>query len=97
MDGFYVYITASKRNGTLYIGMTRDLSPRMQRHRGGSGSKFAKEILCDKKTPNVIRHKCEEDAIEKEKQMKRWKRQWKMRLVDHFNPEWRDLSDDISN
>ena len=96
MDGFYVYITASKRNGTLYIGMTRDLSPRMQRHRGGSGSKFAKEYDV-KKLVYYERHKCEEDAIEKEKQMKRWKRQWKMRLVDHFNPEWRDLSDDISN
>ena len=96
MGGFYVYITASERNGTLYIGMTRDLSHRMQRHRSDSGSKFAKEYDV-KKLVYYEEHKCEKDAIEKEKQMKRWKRQWKMRLVDHFNPEWMDLSDDIIN
>lgn len=96
MVGFYVYIMARKRNGTLYIGMTSDLSHRMQRHGSGSGSMFAKEYEV-KKLVHYEKHKCEEEAIEKEKQMKRCKRQWKMRLVDHFNPEWKDLSGDISN
>ncbi|MCJ7615584.1 MAG: GIY-YIG nuclease family protein [Desulfobacterales bacterium] len=68
----------------------------MQRHRSSSGSKFAKEYDV-KKLVYYEKHKREEDAVEKEKQIKKWKRQWKMRLVDHFNPEWRDLSDDISN
>ena len=96
MDGFCVYIMASNRNGTLYIGMTSDLLHRMQRHRRGSGSKFVKEYNV-KKLVYYEKHKCEEDAVEKEKQMKKWKRQWKIRLIEHFNPEWRDLSDDISD
>ena len=94
MDGFYVYITASNRNGTLYIGMTSDLARRTREHRGSSGSKFTKKYAV-KKLVYYEKHECKEDAKEKEKQMKGWKRQWKMRLVDHFNPEWRDLSGDI--
>jgi len=90
MKYFYVYIMASKRNGTLYIGMTSNLPKRVTQHR----QKVA-EGFTDKYDVHKLvwyeRHEEARSAIEKEKQLKRWKRIWKLRLIEETNPEWNDL------
>lgn len=86
----YVYILASQRNGTLYTGVTSDLSRRVHQHREGRSSGFTAaygvtrlvwyEIFAD------IR-----DAIDAEKRIKRWRRAWKIELIETMNPQWLDL------
>jgi len=89
---YYVYILASRRHGTLYIGVTNSLAKRMEQHRNGEGSTFVK-------TYGVYRLVYVEaferpvEAIAREKQLKRWKRDWKIELIERENLEWRDLSD----
>jgi putative endonuclease len=89
---YYVYILASRRNGTLYIGVTNSLQKRLEQHRNGEGSSFVK-------TYGVFRlvyvesYDRAEEAIAREKQLKRWKRDWKIDLIERENLEWRDLSD----
>ena len=90
MGECYVYIMASKRNGTLYVGMTSNIAQRVRRHKNDIGSEFVKQYSV-KKMVYYEKHKNVEDALVREKQIKAWKRQWKMRLVEHFNPEWEDL------
>jgi putative endonuclease len=88
---YYVYILASKRHGTLYIGITNDLRRRMEEHRFGMGSKFVRQY-------RVLRlvyvETCDdpESAIRREKQLKKWNRDWKIRLIEEENLEWRDLT-----
>jgi len=92
---FWVYILASRRNGTLYIGVTSDLARRMFQHRNGAGSKFAAQygvtllVWCE-------RHEEAEPAIQREKQIKKWNRRWKLELIEAANPQWRDLYDDFN-
>jgi putative endonuclease len=87
-----VYILASARNGVLYVGLTSDLHGRMSDHVLGVFEGFTKKV-------NVKRHVYYEmheemtDAIRREKRMKEWKRAWKVRLINAFNPEWLDLYD----
>jgi putative endonuclease len=89
---YYVYILASRRYGTLYIGVTNSLQRRLKQHRNGEGSSFVK-------THRVYRlvyvesYDRPEEAIIREKQLKRWKRDWKIELIERENLEWRDLSD----
>jgi putative endonuclease len=89
---FHVYILASRRYGTLYIGVTNSLQKRLEQHRNGAGSSFVK-------TYNVHRlvyvesYDHPDDAIAREKQLKRWKRDWKIELIERDNLDWRDLSD----
>jgi len=90
MKYFYVYIMASKRNGTLYIGMTSNLPKRVTQHRQKVAEGFTNKYDVHKLVW-YERHEEARSAIEKEKQLKRWKRIWKLRLIEETNPEWNDL------
>jgi putative endonuclease len=89
---YYVYILASRRHETLYIGVTNSLPKRLEEHRNGKGSAFVKKygvyLLVHAESYDRA-----EDAIAREKQLKRWKRDWKIELIERDNLEWRDLSD----
>ncbi len=86
----YVYIMASKRNGTLYIGVTSDLIRRVWQHKHGTFDGFTKRYGCK---VLVWYSTCDriEDAIRREKQMKEWQRAWKLRVIEESNPGWDDL------
>ena len=87
---FYVYILASRRNGTLYIGMTDDLARRMREHRGGLLPGFTARH--DVKTLVWFEvHQTRETAFGRERQLKKWRRKWKLQLIEELNPGWRDL------
>lgn len=87
----YVYILASQRNGTLYIGVTSDMGRRVWEHREGLAEGFTKKygvktlVYCE--TFDRI-----DDAIRREKQLKEWKRVWKVKLIESANPDWKDLA-----
>jgi putative endonuclease len=87
----YVYILASGRNGTLYIGVTSNLAKRVFEHREGLASAFTKrygiQILVWYEVFPLI-----QDAIQRETSLKRWKRSWKLALIEEINPEWKDLA-----
>jgi len=89
---FYVYILASHRYGTLYIGVTNDLARRIHEHRTGKGSEFAKKYKVFRLVYVEIFDRAY-DAITREKQLKKWNRDWKIRLIETDNQDWRDLSD----
>ena len=88
---YYTYILASKRNGTLYTGMTNNLRYRSAQHKTGVipgfTSRYGVKLLVYFEEFNDPR-----DAIAREKQLKWWKRKWKLQLIESVNPEWRDLS-----
>ena len=92
---YYVYILSSKRNGTLYIGVTNDLERRLYEHRNnlieGFTNKYHVHHLVYFEDVNDI-----QSALQREKQLKRWTRKWKLELIEKFNPEWRDLADDFN-
>ena len=90
---YYVYILASRRHGTLYIGVTNSLSKRMEQHRNGEGSSFVKTYGVYRLV-YVEAFERADEAIAREKQLKRWKRDWKIELIEKDNPTWRDLYDD---
>ena len=94
MKGGWVYIMAGGAHGTLYVGMTADLAARITAHREGRGSEFCRDHGLTRLV-YVERHEGIEDAIVREKQMKKWKRQWKLRLIRGVNPDWRDLFGDV--
>lgn len=89
-----VYILASKRNGTLYTGVTSDLPKRIWQHKRGLIRGFTEKYGV-KQLVYVEPHATMEAAITREKQIKEWKRVWKLRLIERSNPEWRDLYDEI--
>jgi putative endonuclease len=91
---FYVYILASGRHGTLYIGVTNELYRRIPEHKQGLIEVFTKkyhvnQLVYFEQTDDII------TAIEREKQLKKWKREWKIRLIENINPEWKDLYEDL--
>ncbi len=92
--GGWVYIMASRYRGTLYVGVTSDLSVRITQHRNGKGSEF-----CEKHglTRLVWAEYCASiaDAIAHEKRLKRWRRDWKFNLIEQANPYWNDLYDTL--
>ena len=94
MNKYYVYILASKRHGTLYIGVTNDLVRRVYEHKNdlveGFTKKYSIHLLVYYEQYNNV-----ESAIQRERQMKKWNRQWKIRRIEGLNPGWRDLYDDI--
>jgi len=90
----YVYILASKRNGTLYVGVTSDLVRRIWEHKNDSVDGFTKRYGVHKFVW-YEEHGTIEDAIQREKNIKRWRREWKLDLIEQLNPNWRDLYDDI--
>ena len=88
---YYVYILASKRNGTLYIGVTNNLARRVWEHREGLIPGFTKTYG----VKTLVYYETFEDihaAIRREKRLKIYKREWKMNLIQQHNVEWRDLS-----
>ncbi|MCK5423970.1 MAG: GIY-YIG nuclease family protein [Emcibacter sp.] len=90
----YTYILASKRNGTLYIGVTNDLVRRIYEHKNDLADGFTKKHSVH----DLIyyeKHERIEEAIIREKQLKKWKRDWKIRLIESVNPDWKDLYSDI--
>ncbi len=96
MQEYYVYILASKRNGTLYVGMTEDLKARIRRHKSKTASKFTKDYAVNKL---VYFEGCKDKqtASAREKQLKKYNRSWKIRLIERLNPVWNDLSSDVIN
>ncbi len=89
-----VYILASDRNGTLYIGVTSDLIKRCWEHRSESTEGFTKKY----EVHNLVYYELHQDmssAITREKQLKKWKRAWKLGLIEEHNPQWHDLWDEI--
>ena len=87
---YFVYILASQRNGTLYIGLTNDLARRMEQHKARVGHGFAARYGVDRLVYFETYGEVTE-AIAREKQLKGWNRAWKIRLIERSNPDWRDL------
>jgi putative endonuclease len=85
-----VYILASKRNGTLYVGVTSDPIKRLWEHKSGVVDGFTKTYKVHALV-YLEQHERMEEAILREKQIKKWNRAWKIRLIEERNPEWRDL------
>jgi putative endonuclease len=85
---------ASRRNGTLYIGMTDDLIRRVWEHRVGAVAGFTQKYGV-KSLVWYEQHESREFAFQRERQMKKWNRAWKLRLIEGFNPEWKDLFADL--
>ncbi|MFC3230647.1 GIY-YIG nuclease family protein [Marinibaculum pumilum] len=90
MKGGWVYILASRPQGTLYIGVTADLAARVLAHREGRGSGFA-HYYGTRRLVYVERHEDIVRAIQREKNLKRWRRAWKIALIEAENPGWGDL------
>ena len=91
-----VYILASRRNGTLYTGVTSNLPQRVWQHKNGDGSDFTKKYRVHMLVYFEV-HEDMENAITREKRIKKWNRAWKLRLIERGNPSWRDLWWDIHN
>ena len=91
---FYVYILASRRNGTLYIGMTDDIAKRAWQHRNGIMPGFPKKYDV-KLLVWLEQHVSRESAFMRERQLKKWNRSWKLQLIEKENSNWRDLWDDL--
>lgn len=91
---FYLYILASKLNGTLYIGVTSNLTQRVWQHKNKLVKGFTKKYNVDKLIYYEV-HENAESAIIREKQVKAWKREWKLRLIRENNPDWEDLYNEI--
>jgi len=91
---YYVYILTNKSDNVLYVGVTNDLIHRIFEHKTKLVEGFTKKYNLQKlvyyEATNDI-----ESAINREKQLKNWHRGWKMNLIDQFNPDWKDLSDDF--
>jgi putative endonuclease len=92
---YFVYLLASRRNGTLYIGVTNDLVRRVWEHKQGLVEGFTKEygvkqLVWFEQTESI------ESAIQREKQIKKWNRAWKLELIEKSNPAWKDLYDEIA-
>jgi putative endonuclease len=92
--GGWVYIMTNAPHGTLYIGVTSNLVARIQAHRDGRGSEFCRKHGLNRLV-YVEEYASVEDAIAREKAMKRWKRQWKLKLIRAQNPDWNDLYEQI--
>jgi len=97
MDGsFFVYILASKRNGTLYVGVTNNLARRMLEHKGklvpGFTRKYGVDLLVYFEAFDSVL-----EARAREHSLKRWRRAWKIELIEKLNPDWRDLTDQLNS
>ena len=91
---FYVYILASQRNGTIYVGVTNDLFARVAAHRAGEGSVFTRRYRV-KMLVYYEQHVSISEAIQRETNIKGWPRTWKLDLIEKENPQWRDLWNDL--
>jgi len=91
----WVYIMTNERNGTLYLGSTSNLEARVQEHRAGTGSKFTKKygltrLVWYEEYPDY------DSAINDEHRIKKWRREWKLKLIEERNPKWDDLWEEIA-
>ena len=89
-----IYFLTNSHNNVLYLGVTNDIVRRVAEHKAKINKGFAYKYNCDKLVYYEI-HTLMTDAIAREKQLKNWKREWKNKLINDFNPEWKDLSDQI--
>lgn len=90
----YVYIMASRRNGTIYLGVTSDLAARAYQHRNGVIEGFTKTYRCKVLVWYEV-HDDLENARLRELQMKKWNRQWKLSEIERMNPDWNDLFESL--
>ena len=91
MKNYYIYILASRKKGSLYVGITSDLLKRVYEHKKEYIDGFSKRY----NTKKLVYYEVSSDpnsAIKREKILKKWKRQWKINLIEEKNPEWKDLS-----
>jgi len=91
---YYIYILANKRNGTLYVGVTSNLIKRIYEHKNDLVEGFTKQygihqLVYFEQTGSI------DSAIVREKQIKKWRRQWKLELIEQKNPHWKDLYNDL--
>jgi putative endonuclease len=91
---YYVYILSSRRNGTLYIGVTSDLIKRIYEHRKNLVDGFTQRYSVHRLVWYEL-HNSAESAISREKRIKKWKRDWKLQLIEKHNPSWKDLYESI--
>jgi putative endonuclease len=94
-DCYFVYILASRRNGTLYVGVTNDLVRRMSEHKGKFVPGFTRKYAIDKlvyfeEYASIL------EARAREYTLKRWARAWKIELIETMNPQWRNLTDELA-
>lgn len=89
-ETFYVYILASQRRGTLYIGVTSNLIKRVYEHKNGLADGFTRQYEVHRLVYYEVARNAEA-ALLRERQMKKWNRLWKIRLIEENNPEWIDL------
>ena len=94
MKRYHVYILANRRYGVLYVGVTNDLTRRISEHRlklvpGFTGSYGVMHLVYFEEHSSI------DQARARERSLKRWRRDWKLELVDEFNPQWRDLADEL--
>ncbi len=89
-----VYLLASRRNGTLYVGVTSDLMARLWQHRTGAVAGFTRDYDV-KRLVWFEQHATMDSAITREKRIKKWNRAWKLELIEADNAEWRDLAQDL--
>ncbi|MFC1644743.1 GIY-YIG nuclease family protein [Patescibacteria group bacterium] len=94
MKIYCAYILTNRKNGTLYIGVTGNLQKRVWEHKNKVVKGFTREYCCSKlvyfeQTENVM------SALNREKQLKKWKRSWKIELIEKDNPDWSDLYDEL--
>lgn len=90
-----VYILASRRNGTLYVGVTSDPMKRVWEHKSDLAEGFTKRYRVHKLVWYEV-HETIESAIHREKAIKEWKRKWKLELIEKENPEWMDRAQDLN-
>ena len=92
---FFVYMMANKKHGVLYAGVTSALPERVRQHREGLIEGFTKKY----RVKFLVYYEAKDNAVEaiaREKQIKRWRRAWKIELIEKANPHWRDLWDEIA-
>jgi putative endonuclease len=91
---FYVYLLASRKQGTLYLGVTKDLVRRVYQHKSKALAGFTSRY----DVRRLVWFECYDDpttAITREKEMKKWRREWKVALIEEANPDWKDLYPEI--
>jgi putative endonuclease len=94
-EQFYVYIMANKRNGTIYIGVTNNLARRVYEHTNslvpGFTSRYGLKMLVHYEVFDSISF-----AIQRETNLKKWPRRWKLELIEKINPQWKDLAEEVA-
>lgn len=93
---FYVYLLASQKNGTLYCGHTDDIAKRVTEHKDGAGAVFTSKYGVKRLVWYEL-HDTREAAKNREYQIKKWNRAWKIRLIETANPDWMDLYNLLNN